>query len=267
MPGLSKQQTLETLRARIETIEKRPPLAEAAPRRFDRSNNRFALPAGMLHEIFTDSHRHAGAVLGFALGAARDLLSAERPAILYLQMSADTSETGLPYAIGIASFGLDPEAIVLVRPATILELLWAAEEALSCRAVAAVIADIGSDPKALDFTASRRLGLRVAEHSSTFLLLRYGAARNASAARLRWHVEPQLSATQPFDLNAPGESRWRLRMEKGLWRGRPGGEWVLSWTENGFDIVDIPDAAGIAPAAPSHGDFPAALGDRLSQTA
>ena len=47
-------------------------------------------------------------------------------------------------APGSTSFGLDPDAVVLIRTDTIVELLWAMEEAIACRAVAAVVADIGT---------------------------------------------------------------------------------------------------------------------------
>lgn len=267
MAGLSKQQALEELRARIEGLEKRPMLADAAFSEPRSASTGFALPRSMLHEVFTDAPRNAGAVLGFALAASREFLSADRPALLYLQLQHETAETGFPYGAGLGSFGVDPGSIIFIRAASIVELLWAAEEALACKAVAAIIADIGTDPKALDFTATRRLNLKATETGGAFLLLRYGLGRSASAARLRWHVMPELSGTMAFDARAPGESRWRVRLEKGLWRGKPGKEWLLGWTKNGFDIVDIPDAGGAAAATPVPRAQSAALGDRLSQTA
>lgn len=268
MQGLSKQRALQSLRARIANIEKRPPLADTVgAARNGGQPSGFALPTGVLHEVFCDGHRNAGAALGFVLAGARGMLAAERPVILYLQLAGETQETGFPYGPGFAAFGVDPEAVVLVRAATIMELLWAAEEGLACRAVAAVVADIGTDPKALDFTASRRLGMRAGETGTTFLLLRYGLGRTASAARLRWHVAPASSGEVPFDPRAPGDSRWRLTLEKGLWQGKPNGEWLLGWTKNGFDILAAPDT-DIAPAAtPVPRALPAALGHRLSQTA
>ena len=265
MQGLSKQQALEDLRAKIERIEKRPVglgEGERSPSAED-----FALPPGVLHEVFTDAQRNAGALLGFALAAARALISQERPAVLYLQLIGETSDTGLPYAPGLAAFGIDPQSVVLVRAQTITELLWAAEEGLACGAVAGVIADISSDPKAVDFTAGRRLGLRAAESGGTMFLLRYGLQRHVSAARLRWKLTPALSGQRPFDPKAPGESRWRLSLEKGVWRGKPNSEWFLGWTENGFAILDIPDGNRVPATAPLPRPLSAALGDRLAKTA
>jgi len=268
MHGLTKQETLQALRTHIESLENRPMLAGAvtAPAAAALSN-RFVLPSGMMHEVFTDAPRNAGATLGFSLAATRALLSHDRPVILYLQLTGEASETGLPYAPGFLSFGIDPKAVILIRGESIVELLWAAEEALACRAVAAVIADICADPKALDFTSSRRLGLRATEAGGTFLLLRYGLGRTATAARLRWHVLPEPSSEMIFDSKAPGDSRWRLKLEKGLWRGKPNEEWLLSWTGNGFDILSQPQADRAPAAAPLPRALPAPMGHRLSQTA
>lgn len=267
MQGLSKQQALADLRTRIEGIEKRPLLADAAPVSQGNEPSLFTLPKGMLHEVFTDTHRNAGAMLGFALGSARSFVSAERPAILYLQLQHETLETGFPYGVGLIGFGIDPDAVIFIRAATIIELLWAAEEALACRAVATVIADIGSDPKALDFTATRRLNLKAGESKGVLFLLRYGLGRTASAARLRWHVNPEPSGTVAFDPRSPGQSRWRVRLEKGLWRGKPNKEWLLDWTKNGFDSVDTSDANRVPAATEVPRALPATLGNRLSQTA
>ncbi len=265
MVGLSKQQTLETLRSRIEDIEKHQVLAAVTNPPGHEAG--FTLAAAMLHEVFTDSHRQAAASLGFAFAAARSLCAAGRSAVLYLQMAGEAQEVGFPYAPGIRGLGIDPDALIIIRPADIIELLWAAEEALACRAVAAVIADVASDPKALDFTASRRLALRAAASGSTMLMLRYGEAPGASAARMRWRLSPETSEPAAFDPRAPGMGRWRVVLEKGLRNGRPNQEWLLSWTENGLDILTPANTDRTAVRASLPRSLPAALGDRLAKTA
>ena len=64
-----------------------------------------------------------------------------------MQLIRDSQDIGVPYAAGLTGFGIDPETIVLCRPETMVELLWAVEEAIACRAVAAVIADVGHEAK------------------------------------------------------------------------------------------------------------------------
>ncbi|MGV8956089.1 MAG: hypothetical protein ACOH2M_33665 [Cypionkella sp.] len=267
MSSLARQVRLAALRASIANIEKRPALAEARvlPQQVADAFPRLA--GGLVQEVFTDARRNGGAALGFALGQARGLLGGARSAVIYLQLSSEAQEMGLPYGPGLVGFGFDPDALVLIRPANIAELLWAAEEALACAAVAAVIADIAGQPKVLDFTASRRLSLRAAEAGATMFLLRYGAWREASAAQLRWHVVPQLSADTPYDARAPGEVRWQARLEKGAVTDRQNQQWLLEWTKNGFQVIDD-GAVGAAgpverPALP--GAVPAMLAHRLSE--
>lgn len=267
MKGLSRHQALEELRASIQSIEKRTPFEGAETSRL--KDQEFALPgAGMLHEVFTDGTRNAGASLGFALAASHGRLTPQRPAILVVQAAGESQEKGILYGGGIRGFGIDPELVVLCRPETPTELLWAIEEAIACRAVAAVIADVGSKMRELDFTASRRLSLRAAGGGSSVFLLRYGTEREASAARFRWKVEPIVSADRPFDPRAPGQPRWRVLLEKGrLGSKREPLDWMLDWTEDGFALVKPQiRTAPVAPrAAPVSGALSTALGDRLPE--
>lgn len=260
--------SLADLKARIERLENRPALAGGVML----GNDPFDLlgaPPGLLHEICADDRRDGGVALGFALGQARHLLTPVRPALLIVQLVGETRDLGVPYGAGLLSFGIDPDAVVLGRIETMGEFLWAIEEALGCRAVAAVIADLGRPRRELDFTASRRLSLRAGTAGASLFLMRYGTGREASAAKLRWRVVPEPSGDVPFDARAPGSPRLRAILEKGRLNGRPGIglELLLDWTGNGFVVVGG-GAVRQAPAgaiAPAHGALPAALGDRLSQ--
>jgi protein ImuA len=268
----NKITTLETLRQQITALETSPLLKDDPAAARPASPGLLATPRGALHEVFADTLTESGAALGFALAQARGMLEAGRPAVLFLQLQSDTLELGLPYGLGLKSFGLEAEQIVFVRPQTIVELLWAIEEAIACRAVAAVVADIARPHKALDFTASRRLALRCAASGGSIFLVRYARDREASAARYRWRITPQLSRSPPFDERAPGLPRWRVRLEKGSVGKRrkmsaDGEEFLVDWTEDGFSLANIDSAkdAGPARVAALSDAAPAALGDRLSE--
>lgn len=140
-----RQQRLAALRDTIADIERKPALAEARAVVDSKTREFPKLAGGLLQEVFTDDRRNAGALLGFALAQARTLLTSQRLAIIYLQLADESQKLGLPYGPGLLSFGLDPDALILVRVANMGELLWAIEEAIACRAVAAVVADIGHD--------------------------------------------------------------------------------------------------------------------------
>jgi protein ImuA len=260
--------TLETLRDRIAALETRPALAGN-----DRTSatGLLATRRGAVHEVFADSLVDSGAALGFALAQARALVDADRPGLIVLQLRADTQELGLPYGLGFTAYGFDPDAIVLIRTETITELLWAIEEAIACRAVGAVVADIAYPHKALDFTASRRLALRAAAADASVFLVRYALDREASAARYRWRIVPALSQPPPFDSRAPGLPRWQVRLEKGTLGGQrlaPEEQvFVVDWTDNGFIRADERGRGRTSPqgAAALSRPAPAALGDRLPQ--
>jgi protein ImuA len=183
MLGVSAE-TLESLRARIATIEKRPALTDHPAPHVRDSGLVLALP-GQLQEIFADARRNAGSTLGFALGMAGGLLTGRRPALLIVQMKHESADMGVPYGAGLKSFGIDPDSVVLVRAETITEFLWAIEEAIGCEAVAAVIADLGRPHREFDFTASRRLSLRVASGGSTVFILCYGEERTCAGGSNR----------------------------------------------------------------------------------
>lgn len=264
----SRAKQIEELKQRIATLESRPLLHSEE----SGTEGLLATPAGVVHEVFADTLVETGAALGFALAQARRHLQPCRPGLLILQLKADAQELGFPYAPGLRGFGLEAEAVVLIRTDTVAELLWAAEEAIACRAVGAVVADLAHTHKTLDFTASRRLALRTAAAQSTMFLVRYARGREASAARFRWRIAAQPSRPPPFDQQAPGRPRWEVTLEKGsLGRGRgraEGKTFLVDWTDNGIVPANTGSrerprhAGGTALSAAA----PAALGHRLSET-
>ncbi len=262
-----RRQKMEALRDQIAALERHPVLAGFAADAPVTAEG-LALRPGMVEELFAPDRREAGAALGFALGQLRPLLSPARPAIVYLQLVADAREDGLPYGPGLAAFGIDPGALVIGRIDTVLDLLWAAEEAVGCRAVAGVVADVPGTHKALDFTASRRLSLRAAATGVALVMLRYGPGREASAAQMRLGLSSAPSPEALYDPRAPGRPRFRIDVEKapaGL-AASGQGTVFLEWTGNGFAADQgqgfRPPAGPALPGAPSP-----LLGDRLAETA
>jgi len=278
MQGL-KARDVAGLRAYIAALEKRPLLGDSAG--FETSSRALgkapdildlmAAPAGLVQEIFADEQRNAGGALGFTLGLARKLLSPARPAIVYLELKASLQEIGLPYALGLMRFGFKTHELVLCRVDNLTDLFWALEECIACGAVASVIADITGHDQELDFTVTRRLSLRTAAAGTSAFLVRYGHGREASAAKLRWHVAPALSAEAQFDPQAPGPPRFAVTLEKCRLGARAqkleGQSFILDWVDHGFAVAERGDAKGALAGgrqAPSRPE-PAALGYRLSQ--
>ena len=179
-----------------------------------------------LHEIRGPTMRDAGAATGFALSLLSRLLAIDdRPVLVVIEAAA--REAGLPYAPGLDRFGLDSGRLVIVRARKTADLLWAFEEGLRCRGLAAVLAEIKGSSARLDLTASRRLALRARETGVMGLLLRQAGAAEPGAAETRFLVEPQPSAILADFPSGIGRPAWRLALE----RNRHGatGAFDLEW--------------------------------------
>lgn len=109
---------------------------------------------------------------------------------------------GLPSALG--------RNIVHVTAKDGREALWAMAEGLKCAALGAVIGEIYGDPRALDFTATRRLAVAAERYGIPAFLVRVNGHADLSGARRRWRVESRPSLQHPDDEKAPGAPVWSL---------------------------------------------------------
>ncbi len=194
------------------------------------------LALGALHEVtgIGPDEEDGAAPAAFIAGLAARC-DAAKP-VLWCQSVGDL------YGPGLAACGLGPERLLLAQARNPADLLWAMEEGLRTRALAAVVGEIADLPG----PASRRLQLAAESSGVTaFALRRFRVpsktARAPNAAVTRWTVAPLPSVPAPGE---PGLGRPRWRLE--LWRARGGApaEW----------IVEAGDATG-------HVALPAALGD------
>lgn len=187
--------------------------------------------AGACHsEIFAASHEAcgAGAALALALdgsrfaraeGASRE----DHRAVLWVQTREAVRLAGRPYRPG-----LPPELrhrvihVIATKPE---DALFAIEEGVRCRDVAFVLGEIGGNPRALDFTASRRLTLAAERHGVPLYLVRLDAARDLSSARMRWEMASAPSLPPRWNAQAPGTPAWHAELFRS--RTHAPGKWVL----------------------------------------
>jgi protein ImuA len=216
---------LESLRARIQGIERRmpgsgpresDPLPLGAPE-IDAALPGGGLPCGVLHEVIGDS----GAATGFcAYLLAR--LAGDTGTVLWCARRHDL------YGPGLLPFGLDPSRLVLVHARSATEVLWATEECLRGGAPAAVLADL---PRG-DTVSLRRLQLAARTGNVTALLLRPALADStATPAVTRWKITPVTSSSleSPIFLGSStpeGPARWRVDLLK--CRGGTPGSWLVA---------------------------------------
>lgn len=185
-----------------------------------------ALPA-MHGEIFASGCEASGA--GAALLMAQSGLEAlgvqehNLRSMLWVQDKAARRLGGRPYRAGLPEMWR--RRVIHVAANDPAEALFALEEGVRCRDLACVIGEIAGNPKALDFTASRRLSLAAERHGVMLLLVRLDAAADLSSARMRWRVEAVPSVPPCWNGEAPGDPAWRAELFRA--RAHAPGMWVL----------------------------------------
>lgn len=193
------------------------------------------LPLAGLHEIENAGPAEEGAAAEtFLAGILARLAPAARPVLWCLQR-ADL------HAPGLALFGLEARRLVLLRASHERDILWAMEEGLRSRALAAVVGEV----EALSTPASRRLQLAAESAGVTgFVLHRSAGSAAASAAVTRWRIAALPSVPVAGE---PGIGRPRWRVE--LLRCRGG--MPVAWD------VEACDATGIVAVSAAVADRPA----------
>src|SRR5258705_12639897 len=209
------------------------------------------LGLGEVHELAPTAPFHSGASLGFAL-ALSTFVPRDGP-VVWVQQDFAALETGTLYGLGCDLFGLESSRLLVARTATPRDTLWAMEEAVKTRGMAAVIGELAQEGQAADLTATRRLSLAAQQGGGLCLLLRQREISQPSAASTRWVVAATPGAADGF--GGLGRTAFRLSLTKN--RRGPCGSWVLQWDHHAKRFLP---ALSVAVAAPSrHGSSDAAI--------
>jgi protein ImuA len=172
-------------------------------------------------EVFASAREGTGAAL--ALAFAQDQRCADERPWLWVQDKTALRLGGRPYRPGL------PQSLrhrlIHVAAKSPEDALFALEEGLRCRDLAFVIGELAGNPKALSFTASRRLSLVAEKHGVPLWLVRLDARRDLSSARMRWEAKAAPSPPPRWNPQAPGAPAWCAELFRA--RGHPPGEWVL----------------------------------------
>ena len=203
------------------------------------------IPLAVLHEIegATTSSEDGAAASAFLAGILARLASAKP--ILWCLQTPDLHPPGLAQA------GLAAQRLLLVRTPDERETLWAMEEGLRSRVLAAVVGEVDT----LSITASRRLQLAAEASGVTgFVLHRRGGTGlgTASVAVTRWRVTA-LPAAPVMGEPGIGQPRWRVALLR--CRGGVPAIWDMEAQEMEAGDVQPGRTAG-------HVTVPVALADR-----
>ncbi len=180
----TRKQTIVELRSRLRAWERRWPQVATAfiSTGCDALDAMFpghGVRRGSLVEWVGDGDASGAGTLSLLVG--RRLCGTDRPAIL-----VDFQQQ--IYPVALSAFGFDLSTLVVVRPHSEREALWACEESLRCKAVAVVWARI----EHLTGIAFRRLQLAAEESGGVGFFVRSAAAlKQPSWADVRLRVVPR----------------------------------------------------------------------------
>lgn len=210
------------------------------------------LACGALHELAPAAPMHLAAAGGFAVAIAARAGRDRRP-VLWIATDYAGGEGGAPYGPGLDLFGFASARLLMLRVPKPVDVLWAMEEALRCRALACVVAELTGEGEAADLTATRRLALAAreglsAENSGLGLLIRHRTTSMPGAAATRWEIAAAPSQPDAYGglCGGLGRARFDLSLRKN--RRGPSGRWIIEWDhhERAFQQA-LP--FGMAPAA------------------
>ncbi len=234
--GAEAPDRLCRLRETMENIQQyqfdkaKPPLALGA---LPDSTLGGGLAFGALHETAPERPLDFGAACGFTLALAS--LAARRGGeTLWIQTDYARLEGGAIHGPGLDLFGLPSRRLLVLRARRPIDALFAMEEALKCRAVASVIAELSDD--GADLTATRRLALAAREQSGLGLLLRHRSSAMPSAAMSRWSVSAAAGARDEF--GGIGITSFLLSLVKN--RRGPCGRMSMAWNHHECVFVSGP---------------------------
>ncbi len=181
-------------------------------------------PTGAIHEFLSFEPEHGAASGGFIAGLLGSLMQ-RGGACLWISTARKV------FPVALHTFGVSPDRIIFVNVQYDKEALWVMEEALKCKGLAGIVAEV----RELTFMQSRRLQLAVETSHVTGFILRTDARRlTTTACVARWQIKPvpsQLEAGMP----GVGFPRWEVALLR-VRNGKPG-KWTMEWQSGQFQLI------------------------------
>jgi protein ImuA len=182
------------------------------------SNGIFPLAA--MHEYLYGCSEDAAATSAFIIGLLSSVMHKDA-----ISLWISCSRTIFPPALQF--FGVSPDQIIFIDLKNEKEVSWAIEEAIRCKALAAVVGEMSE----MSFTDSRRFQLAIEKSGVPCFILRHSPRNMATASVTRWHIKP-LPTTSEEGLPGVVHPRWQVALTK-VRNGKPG-TWDLDWINGRF---------------------------------
>jgi protein ImuA len=176
-------------------------------------------PVGCTHEFLYQSIEDWAATNGFIAVLLSKLMQFDGAAIW-----VSASRTLFPSAL--KRFGVQPNKIIFIDLKNERDVLYATEECLKCKRIAAVV----GETKYISFKESRRLQLAAEQSRVTGLLVRpQYKTINTTACVSKWRITA-LPRELPDGMPGIGFPRWNVELLK-VRNGKPG-TWQLEYSSN-----------------------------------
>ncbi|MDB5202969.1 MAG: Error-prone repair protein ImuA [Ferruginibacter sp.] len=190
-------------------------------------------PLAAMHEFISSCPEDTAATSGF-ISALVSALMQEKGTAVWINAA------GKIFPPALQSFGIAAERIIFINLKKEKQILWVMEEALKCKRLAAVIAELPE----LDFTASRRLQLAVEQSQVPGFILRcQPKSINTTACVSRWQIK-SLSSELADGMPGLGFPRWNIDLLK-IRNGKPG-SWQVEFAAGRFRHINKFPAIEIA---------------------
>ena len=183
---------------------------------------------GALHEVFAAD---AGVATAFcALLAGR--LVRDGNFILWCGQPR-ALDAGELYAPSLRAFGVDPERVILVRARRDADALWAMEEGLRSRSLAAAVGEVAE----LNLTAGRRLQLAAEAGGAAAIVLRPDRGTpSPGAAATRWRIGEPSDRTVGALQEPPPPGLGAAQRQAKPFRCRGGAFRTIEWNDETGDF-------------------------------
>lgn len=183
-------------------------------------------PVRAVHEFLCGGREESAATSGFVSGLLSRLMDGAKVCLWI-----GTHRAVFPAAV--KTFHIPPENVLFVEMSRQKDVLWAVEEALKYKGLAAVVGEL----QAMNFVQSRRLQLAVERSGVTAFILRHLTKQSAgqmgtTASTIRWRIRPLPSVPVQEGLPGVGFPRWEAEMLK-VRNGNPG-RWKVEWRAGRF---------------------------------
>ncbi len=189
-------------------------------------------PIGCTHEFLTTCLEDVASTNGFIAFLLSKLMQFDGSAIWI-----SASRTLFPAVL--KRFGVEPHKIIFIDLKNERDVLYATEECLKCKRIAAVVAEI----KYISFKESRRLQLAAEQSRVTGLLVhQQSKIINTTACISRWRIT-SLPRELPGEMPGIGFPRWNVELLKV--RNGKSGTWQVEYSSKRLkeikqNILSIP---------------------------